>query len=635
MTSVFHCQGLLMTRLSPPPTPEEGRSRRRENDWRLFLRLVPYARRSGRLLGISLILLVPLAFAGAVQPIIIGQAISLIRGEPTNLPFLSTLALRQGLNLLSGLLLFTITVRFALQAIQSYFVQEVGQKITADIRNDLFEHVTSLAVRFFDRTPVGRLITRLTSDVEALGEVFSTGAIGVVTDLFSIAIVLIIMFYRQWQLALLLLLMLIPITALIIYFQQQYRLENYKAREELSSLNSKLQENIVGVGVVQIFRREAFNAEIFRVNNQRYIKAVDKTIFYDSAVSATLEWIAFVAIAGVLWLGGQLVLGDTMTVGKLAEFILFSQRLFDPLRQFAEKFTAIQAGFTAIERISDIFNETIEIRDPDVKERAVGAPWQGATPGNGSQVLNDSNPHTGEIRFENVSFAYKNDEYVLKNLDFTIKPGEKVALVGPTGAGKSSIVRLLCRLYEASQGQILVDGVNVRDMRQAELRQHIGVILQDGFLFAGDVKSNISLGETYTLAEIQSAAERTNVASFIEDLPQGYNTQLRERGTNLSGGQKQLLAFARAAIRNPKILVLDEATASLDVGTESLIQDALDHLLQNRTAIIIAHRLSTIKNVDRILVLKQGQLVEQGSHEELLQQGGLYAGLYQLQMLGK
>ncbi|AFY83120.1 ABC transporter ATP-binding protein [Oscillatoria acuminata] len=624
-----------MTRLSPPPTPEEGRSRRRENDWRLFLRLVPYARRSGRLLGISLILLVPLAFAGAVQPIIIGQAISLIRGEPINLQFLATLTLPQGLNLLSGLLLLTITLRFALQAIQSYFVQEVGQKITADIRNDLFDHVTSLAVRFFDRTPVGRLITRLTSDVEALGEVFSTGAIGVITDLFSIAIVLIIMFYRQWQLALLLLLMLIPIASLIIYFQQQYRQENYKAREELSSLNSKLQENIVGVGVVQIFRREAFNAEIFRVNNQRYIKAVDKTIFYDSAVSATLEWIAFVAIAGVLWLGGQLVLGDSMTVGRLAEFILFSQRLFDPLRQFADKFTAIQAGFTAIERISDIFNETIEIRDPDVKERAVGAPWQGAAPENNSVAIADSNPHAGEIRFQNVSFAYKNDEYVLKNLDFTIKPGEKVALVGPTGAGKSSIVRLLCRLYEASQGQILVDGVNVRDMRQAELRQHIGVILQDGFLFAGDVKSNISLGETYTLAEIQSAAERTNVASFIEDLPQGYNTQLRERGTNLSGGQKQLLAFARAAIRNPKILVLDEATASLDVGTESLIQDALDHLLQDRTAIIIAHRLSTIKNVDRILVLKQGQLVEQGSHEELLQQGGLYAGLYQLQMLGK
>lgn len=623
-----------MTRLSPPPTPKEGRSRPRENDWRLFLRLVPYARRSGRLLGISLVLLVPLAFAGAVQPIIIGQAISLIRGEPINLPFLANLTLRQGLNLLSALLLLTITLRFAFQAIQSYFVQEVGQKITADIRNDLFDHVTSLAVRFFDRTPVGRLITRLTSDVEALGEVFSTGAIGVITDLFSIAIVLIIMFSRQWQLALLLLLLLIPVTALIIYFQQQYRQENYKAREELSSLNSKLQENIVGVGVVQIFRREAFNAEIFRVNNQRYIKAVDKTIFYDSAVSATLEWIAFVAIAGVLWLGGQLVLGDTMTVGKLAEFILFSQRLFDPLRQFADKFTAIQAGFTAIERISDIFNETIEIRDPDVKERAVGDPWQRTAPEKSSQVLNDSNPHTGEIRFENVSFAYKNDEYVLKNLDFTIKPGEKVALVGPTGAGKSSIVRLLCRLYEASQGQILVDGVNVRDMRQAELRQHIGVILQDGFLFAGDVKSNISLGETYSLAEIQSAAERTNVASFIEDLPQGYNTQLRERGTNLSGGQKQLLAFARAAIRNPKILVLDEATASLDVGTESLIQDALDHLLQDRTAIIIAHRLSTIKNVDRILVLKQGQLVEQGSHEELLKQGGLYAGLYQLQMLG-
>jgi ATP-binding cassette subfamily B protein len=239
----------------------------------------------------------------------------------------------------------------------------------------------------------------------------------------------------------------------------------------------------------------------------------------------------------------------------------------------------------------------------------------------------------GEIRFENVWFAYKNDDYVIKNLDLTISPGEKVALVGPTGAGKSTIIRLLCRLYEPTQGRILVDGIDIRELRQTELRRHIGVILQDGFLFAGDVKSNITLGESYSFAEIQQAAEKTNVSHFIEQLPQGYNTELRERGTNLSSGQKQLLAFARAAIRNPQILVLDEATANLDVGTEVLIQEALERLLKERTAIIIAHRLSTIRNVDRILVLKRGQIVESGSHDELLQQNGLYASLYSLQML--
>ncbi|HLO51530.1 MAG TPA: ABC transporter ATP-binding protein, partial [Kamptonema sp.] len=558
--------------------------------------------------------------SGAIQPIVIGQAISLIRSEPTY-KFLQGMPLFQGLNFLGVLLLITIALRLGLQSLQGYLVTKLGQQITTDIRNDLFDHVLSLAVRFFDRTPVGKLITRLTSDVEALGDVFSTGAIGIVSDLFSIVVIAIAMFTLQWQLALMLVLMMIPVTALIIYFQQRYREENYKAREELSGLNSQLQENLTGIGVVQLFRREQFNSELFRTTNRRYIDAVDKTIFYDSAVSATLEWIALVAIAAVLWMGGQSVLQGNLYFGTLSAFILFAQRLFDPLRQFAEKFTSLQAGFTAVERINDILNEPIEIRDPIRKEKD-------------NQQLSITNSKSGEISFDRVWFAYKKDEYVLKDLDFTIRPGEKVALVGPTGAGKSSIIRLLCRLYEPTSGRILVDGIDIRELPQAELRRHIGVILQDGFLFAGDVKSNISLGETYSIEEIQAAADKTNVASLIEQLPQGYNTQLRERGTNLSGGQKQLLAFARAAIRDPEILVLDEATASLDVGTESLIQEALDRMLVGRTAIIIAHRLSTIRNVDRILVLKRGQLVESGSHDELLQQDGLYASLYKLQMLG-
>ncbi|NEO71796.1 ABC transporter ATP-binding protein [Moorena sp. SIO3H5] len=646
--------------------------RTQENDWRLFLRLVPYARRSKGPLFIAITLLIPLSVASAIQPLIVGQVISLIRQEERTWSFLLERSVSQSINILITILLLTILIRLVFVGIQGFVVVKIGQKITAAIREDLFEHVTSLAVRFFDRTPVGKLITRLTSDVEALGDVFSTGAIGIVGDLLSMIVIAGTMFLVQWQLASILVLMLLPVTAIIIYFQKQYRNANYKSREELSSLNAMLQENISGINIVQLFRREQYNAEMFRTVNQKYVTEVDKTIFHDSAISATLEWISLVAIAAVLWSGGHFLLKDHLSFGDLSAFILYAQRLFDPLRRFSEKFTMLQAGFTAIERISDIMNETIEIRDPEGLQvrrlQVAGSPeFEGGQQDrkqsgdllikppsslNGDLAHHSSNlslsngyteqplnlkPSTlnGEICFEHVWFAYKEDEYVLKDLHFTIHPGEKVALVGPTGAGKSSIIRLLCRLYEPSQGRILVDGIDIRDLPQAELRRHIGVILQEGFLFAGDVKSNISLGETYSIEAIKTSAEVTNVASFIEKLPQSYNTQLRERGTNLSAGQKQLLAFARAAIRNPQILVLDEATASLDVATEALIQEALERLLEQRTAIIIAHRLSTIRNVDRIMVLKRGQLVESGSHEELLGQNGLYASLYKLQMLGE
>ncbi|MBE9207560.1 ABC transporter ATP-binding protein [Nostoc sp. LEGE 06077] len=613
------------------------RNRWHNNDWRLFLRLVPYARRHLKLLTLAMLLLVPIALSNAIQPLLIGQAISLIRNEPSTYEFLRNLPLGQGVNLLEGFILVAIVTRMFFTSVQGYLLQKLGQNITAAIRQDLFKHVTSLAVRFFDRTPVGKLITRLTSDVEILGDVFSTGAIGIVSDIFSMVVIIGIMLSIQWQLACLLLLILLPITWLIIYFQQQYRKANYKAREELSLLNSQLQENIVGINVVQLFRREKINAELFRTVNNRYIDHMDKTIFYDSAVSATLEWIGLVAIAGVLWMGGWLLFKQDLTFGILSAFVLYAQRLFDPLRDFAEKFTVIQAGFTAIERINDILDEPIEIRDRNNQRFSVFDHTFGyideIIAEMESQNFN-STPELGEIRFEHVWFAYKDDDFVIKDLDFVIRPGEKVALVGPTGAGKSSIIRLLCRLYEPTQGRILIDGVDIREVPQADLRRYMAVILQEGFLFAGDVKSNITLGDRYTFDEIELAAQNTNIAQFIEELPQGYNTQLRERGTNLSSGQKQLLAFARAAIRNPQILILDEATASLDVNTEALVQEALNQLLIRRTAIIIAHRLSTIRNVDRIFVLKRGELIEQGNHEELLQQGGMYATLHNLQMLG-
>ncbi|MDZ7969856.1 MAG: ABC transporter ATP-binding protein [Nostoc sp. DedSLP03] len=611
--------------------------RRRENDWRLFLRLVPYARRNGRLLALSMCLLVPLALANALQPFLIGQVISLIRNEPSTYELFRNRPFSQGLNILEGLLVIAIAIQLLLTGFQGYIVQKLGQQITAAIRQDLFQHVTSLAVRFFDRTPVGKLITRITSDVEVLGDVFSTGAVGIVSDLFLMLVTLGLMFSIQWQLSCLLVLMLLPTSWVIVYIQRQYRKANYKGREELSIMNSQLQENVLGINVVQLFRREKFNAELFRATNSNYIQQMDKTIFYDSFVSATLEWIGLIAIASVLCVGGWLLLGKNLTFGTLSTFVLYAQRLFDPLRAFAEKFTVIQAGFTAIERVGDILDEPIEIRDrANVRFSIFDAKF-----GYIDEIVANlespdltSPPELGEIRFEHVWFAYKNDDYVIKDLDFTIHPGDKVALVGPTGAGKTSIIRLLCRLYEPTQGRILIDGVDIREVPQAELRRYMAVILQEGFLFAGDVKSNISLGDGYTIEQIQQAAEETNIAQFIEELPQGYDTQLRERGTNISSGQKQLLAFARAAIRNPQILVLDEATASLDVGTEASVQEALNQLLHRRTAIIIAHRLSTIRNVDRIFVLKRGELIEQGSHEQLLQQGGLYATLHNLQMLG-
>jgi ATP-binding cassette subfamily B protein len=605
-----------MNMVSPPKS--KSQKRLFTNDWGLLLKLLPYARRNPTSFLLSFILLVPIAIAGAIQPLIIGEAISLLREEKA-WSFLEQVSRSQGLNILVGILLLTIIIRLLFVSLQGYLVQKIGQEITAFIREDSFIHVTSLASNFFNRTPVGKLVTRITSDVEALGDVFATGAIGILSDLVYILVIIVTIFSLQWQLASMLVLMLIPVTALIIYFQGQYRQANYQAREELSILNSVLQENVVGINIVQLFRRERYNAELFRKINERYRVAVDGTIFHDSAVSATLEWISLVAIAGVLWLGGIFILQDSLSFGILSAFILFAQRLFDPLRQFADKFTMFQSGFTAIERISELMSEPIEIKD---SERNL----------NFHHTINQKEA-IGEIRFENVWFGYKSDEYILKNLSFTIKPGEKVALVGPTGAGKSSIIRLLCRLYEPNQGRILVDGIDIRDISQAQLRSHIGVILQESFIFAGDVKRNITLGEGYTIEQVKKAAQLTNIDSFIQSLPQDYYTELRERGANLSGGQKQLLAFARVAIRNPNILVLDEATSSLDVATEADTQEALEHLLIDKTAIIIAHRLSTIRNVDRIFVLKQGELIESGSHDELLNQEGLYASLYKLQML--
>jgi ATP-binding cassette subfamily B protein len=581
-------------------------------------RLLPYLAEDRRRLLLSLALLVPLAAAAAIQPLLVGQAIAVLRGEPT-LAWLQALPVSQALRLLVITLLAAVLVRLALQGLQSYNVQAVGQRLTARIRDDLFAHAMALSLRFHDRTPVGKLLTRLTSDVDALAEVFGSGAVGVLADLVTLLVIAVTMLSIEWRLGLLLLSAQVPVVLGMLWLQRRYRRANYRVREELSQLNADLQENLQGLEVVQMFRREAVNSQRFAVTTDRYRHAVTGTILYDSAISAMIEWVALVAVAAVLALGGTMVTRGVLGLGTLTTFILFSQRLFDPLRQLAERFTQIQGGLTAVERIGELLEQGVEIRD----RPAALAP--AATP---------ARVGTGEVVFENVSFAYRPDEPILSDLSFRIRPGEHVALVGPTGSGKTTVIRLLCRLYEPQAGRILLDGVDIRDLSQARLRQQLGVVLQDTFLFSGTVADNLRLDGDIPSGRLLELAAELGLGPLLERLPDGLATELRERGGNLSSGERQLLAVARVAMRDPTVLVMDEATAFMDPSTEATLQHDLDRLLLQRTAIVIAHRLATVEAADRILVLRRGRLVEQGNHRELRQAGGLYARLAELQERG-
>jgi ATP-binding cassette subfamily B protein len=581
-------------------------------------RLLPYLQRDRRRLTLTLLLLIPVALAAAVQPLLVGQAISVLRREPTA-PWLSGLPVAQALQLLIGLLLVAVLLRLGLQGIQSYNVQAVGQRLTARIRDDLFGHAMALSLRFHDRTPVGKLLTRLTSDVDALAEVFGSGAVGVLGDLVTLMVIAATMITIEWRLGLLLLVSQVPVTAGILWLQSRYRKANYRVREELSQLNADLQENLQGLEVVQMFRREQRNSERFARSTDAYRGAVTGTILYDSAISAFIEWVALAAVAAVLALGGAMVTGGAMGLGTLTTFILYSQRLFDPLRQLAERFTQIQGGLTAVERIGELLEQPIEIQDslfpPPVPTRAAGAT-------------------AAEVIFENVSFSYRPDEPILREISFRIAPGEHVALVGPTGCGKTTVIRLLCRLYEPQRGRILLDGDDISSLPQATLRQRLGVVLQDTFLFSGTVADNLRLDAPISSDQLQQTCQELGLNPLLQRLPDGLASQLRERGANLSSGERQLLAVARVALRDPAVLVMDEATAFMDPSTEATLQRDLGVLLQGRTAVVIAHRLATVEAADRILVLQKGRLVEQGNHRELRTAGGLYARLAALQEQG-
>ena len=577
-------------------------------------RLLPYLARDRRRLTIALILLLPVAAAGAVQPLLVGQVISVLRAEPSWW-WLEAMPMALAIRWLIGLLLVAVLIRLALQGSQSLLVQTIGQRLTAQLRIDLFSHSLNLSLRFHDRTPVGKLITRLTNDVDALAEVFGSGAIGVLADIVTFVVIATLMLSINRPLGLLLLALQVPITLLVISLQQRYRKANYRVREELGQLNSDLQENLQGLEVVQMFRRENLNSARFAITNAKYRRAVDGTIFYDSAISSLLEWISLAAVSLVLAIGGHLVTSGAMGLGVLTTFILFSQRLFDPLRQLAERFTQIQAGLTAVERIDELLDQPLDIQ-------------------NATTFTVSNQPKSGEVIFEDVCFAYRDDEPILQHINMHIAPGEHVALVGPTGSGKTTVIRLLCRLYEQQQGRILLDGIDIRGIEIAELRKRLGVVLQDTFLFSGNVETNLKLDTNIARPELEKLCNDLGLSPLLERLPNGLDTSLRERGGNLSSGERQLLAIARVALRNPSILIMDEATAFLDPSTEATLQRDLGRLLTNRTAIVIAHRLATVEASDRILVLKRGRVVEEGNHTDLRAQGGLYAQLADLQEKG-
>jgi len=592
-----------------------------KNDFRRVKKLGKYLKKEKKRLILILIILIPVALAGSIQPLLVGQAISVLRGENT-LAFFNNLSNELAINLIIGMLFITVLLRLGLQGFQSYNIQSVGQRLTARIRNDLFAHSMSLSLRFHDKMPVGKLLTRLTSDVDALSEVFGSGAVGVLADFVSLIVISITMILIEWRLGLLLLIVQIPVTLFILWLQKRYRKQNYKVREELSQLNANFQENLQGLEVVQMFRRQSLNGQNFFKTGTNYKHAVNGTIFYDSSISAFIEWVSLAAVALVISLGGYMVTAGAMGLGTLTTFILYSQRLFEPLRQLAERFTQIQGGLTAVERISELLEKKIEIYD-QIKHKAEN-----------KELLNSNKTVLGEVLFENVSFFYREDEPIINDLSFKIKPGDHVALVGPTGSGKTTLIRLLCRLYEPQKGNIYIDGQNIKSIPIDSLRKQLGVVLQDTFLFSGNVADNLRLDSSIDNQRLKDVCSDLGLDNLLRKLPNGLDTYIRERGGNLSSGERQLLSIARVAIRDPKILIMDEATAFMDPSTEATLQRDLDRLLEKRTALVIAHRLATIEASDRILVMRKGSLIEEGTHEELRALGGLYSQLAELQEKG-
>ena len=522
----------------------------------------------------------------------------------------------QGLETIAIYYVLVLVARFIFTYFEEYRMEMVGQKAMYDMRMSLFSHLQRLDVRFFDTNPVGRLMTRVMGDVEVLKELFTSGVITLFGNLFHIFGIMGAMLIYDWKLALITFTVLPIIFAATSVYQVYSRRAFRDQRKHLAQINAFLNENIVGMTTMQLFAREPRSWLQFDERNKQYLGASLRSIFYFSLFSPMIEVSGSLALAVIIWYGGGQILQDAMTIGVLFAFIQYSQRLFWPIRELSEKYTIFQNAMASSERIFDLMDTQPTIVSP--------------TPAKALDGLN------GEIEFRNVWLAYNAENYVLRDVSFNVKAGEKVAIVGHTGSGKTSIINLLCRFYEVNKGQILIDGIDLREMELQDLRRAINIVQQNIFLFSGTIEKNINLNNPEISKEDAiAAAKEVHLDRYVQRMPNGYATEIREGGAGLSVGQKQLVAFARALASDPDILILDEATSSVDTETELLIQDALSRLMANRTSIVIAHRLSTIQNADKIIVMQRGEIREMGTHNELLQQRGIYYRLYQLQYKGQ
>jgi ATP-binding cassette subfamily B multidrug efflux pump len=551
--------------------------------------------------------------------LMVGNTLSLLVG-----PFLMQIAIDRhitpgeldGLSTIAAFLVLGLIGQFVFSYFEEYRMQMIGQNVMRDLRHKLFSHLQRLDVQYFDKNPVGRLMTRVMGDVQVLNELFTSGVITVFGNLLSILGIMVAMLLYNWKLALITFTVIPIIFGATLIYQIYSRRAFREQRKQYARINAFLQENIVGMTTMKLFAQERRSHLRFNERNRRYLAANLKSIFYFSIFHPLIEVMASLAMAVIIWYGGGQIVQETLTFGVLVAFIRYAERFFWPIRELSEKYTIFQNAMASSERIFQLLDTEPTIVSTVEKS--------------GKETLK------GEIEFRNVWFAYNDDDYVLRDVSFKVEPGEKVAFVGHTGAGKTSIINLLCRFYEINKGQILIDGVDIQKMNLEEMRRAISIVQQNIFLFSDTIERNISLGDTSISSEqVVRASQDVHLDRFVQKMPDVYGTEIKEDGGGLSVGQKQLVAFARALASDPSILILDEATSSVDTETEILIEDALSRLMENRTSVVIAHRLSTIQNADKIIVMHRGEIRETGSHNELLQKGGIYYRLYQLQYKGQ
>jgi ATP-binding cassette subfamily B protein len=614
-----------------PSAAEQDEVLGRAYDRRLMARLWAVSRPHGRWLLASALLFPLISVVELAQPLLIKTAIDdhILTGD------------WPGLGLIALLFLAALAALYGLRAAQSYVTHVTGQRVIHDLRRALFAHLQGMDAGFFDRNAVGRLMTRVLYDVEAVSEMFSSGLVSILGDVITLTGVIVIMLALDWRLALVTFSVVPVLFVATVFFRVRSRDAYRRVRTRLARLNAFLQESLQGMTVTQVFAREAQERRIFERLNAEHRRALFRSTTYDASLYASVEAFGSVAVALLLWYGGGQIIAGMLTFGALVAFIEYTNRFFLPIRDLGAKYAVMQAAMASSERIFGLLDVQPAIRSP-VRGSAgaaevgsdgwdgAGLPTPGAAAGGGCPGDRGGRSH---VELSGVWFAYHGQAWVLRDCTFGVAAGERVALVGATGAGKSTIVKLLNRSYDVGRGAVAVDGVDVRQWDLVALRRHVGVVHQDTVLFTGSIDANLRLGldGEASREEVERAVETVNAGQLIEALPDRYAHEVSERGANLSQGQRQLLAIARALVYNPAVLVLDEATSSVDPESEALIQDALNRLLAGRTSLIVAHRLSTIQGADRIVVVHRGRIREEGRHADLLRRGGLYARLYELQ----